>query len=89
MRNVSIVTLSFYKKGVRPPVPAEEDEAAVRAVETAECCSEVIGNMSEDVGEDPDMEDTGVRNEPPPPVKLPRDKYPDDDNMSRGLMSLT
>ena len=89
MRNVSIVTLSFYKKGVRPPVPTEDEEAAVRAVEAAECCSEVIGNMSDDGGEDPDMEDTGVRNEPPPPVKLPRHRYPDDDDISRGLMTLT
>ena len=67
-------TLSFYKKGVRAPVPTEEEEeGAVRAVEAAECCKEVIGNISDDVGEDPDIEDTGVRNEPPPPVKLPDD----------------
>ena len=53
------------------PVP-EEEEGAVRAVEAAECCKEVIGNMSDDVGEDPDIEDTGVRNELPPPLKLPK-----------------
>ena len=58
---------------MRAPVPAEEEEGAVRAVETAECCKEVIGNISDDVGEDPDIEDTGVKNEPPPPVKLPDD----------------
>ena len=68
-----MISHSFYKKGVRAPVPAEEEEGAVRAVEAAECCKEVIGNISDDVGEDPDIEDTGVKNEPPPPVKLPDD----------------
>ena len=65
--------LSHYKKGVRPPVPAPaEEEGAVREVETAECCKEVIGNISDEVEEEPDMDDTGARKELPPPVKLPK-----------------
>ena len=64
--------LSHYKKGVRPPVPAPtEEEGAVREVET-ECCKEVIGNISDEVEEEPDMDDTGARKELPPPFKLPK-----------------
>ena len=65
--------MSVYKKGVRPPAPAPvEEEGAVREVETAECCNEVIGNISDEVGEEPDIEDTGVRKELPPLVRLPK-----------------
>ena len=62
--------LSSYKKGARLPA-AGPAEGEVRAEETAECCRDEIGNISEEVGDEEDMEDTGVRNGPLPLLKLP------------------
>ena len=55
-----------YKKGVNPAV-VDEDVLEF----TAECCSDVIGNISDDVGEDPANVAGGERYVPLLLLKLP------------------